>query len=141
MDQKAQLWKLPLNLFGSSSWERRIWIDGKCHQLCSAIVFALACKESICPLMSVFFYEGWITNKTQYNMGQQYNSYWFLVLGEHNDKGIKVRNPFIVEKSWHLPSTQNAGINSIISSDISNDYDDMWEIYMENWYSVSSLLF
>jgi hypothetical protein len=54
-------------------------------------------------------------------------------------QGKDATNAFIAEEACHLPTTQKAVVNAIVSSGLSNDPDGMREIYMDIRYSAPAL--
>ncbi len=55
-------------------------------------------------------------------------------------QGKNASNAFIAQEEWHLPTTQKAVVNAVLSSGIINRPDGMREIYMDNRYSAPPLL-
>lgn len=133
-------------------------VQDKCHQLRASILSLNEhAKRSFILGKECSFDEGGIANKSHYNPVHQYNAskpdkyridFFVLVnLSQcknfiyHLDiyQGKNSNNAHIVEEAWHLPTTQKAVVNAIISSGIHNNPEGMREIYMDNRYTAPEL--
>jgi hypothetical protein len=133
-------------------------VQDKCHQLRASILSLNEhAKRTFILGKECSFDQGGIANKSCYNPVRQYNAskpakyridFFVLVNASqcknfiyHLDiyQGKNSNNAHIVEEAWHLPTTQKAVVNAIISCGIHNDPDGMREIYMDNRYTAPEL--
>jgi hypothetical protein len=56
-------------------------------------------------------------------------------------QGKNATNAHIIQEAWHLPTTQKAVANAVVSSGINNDPDGMCELHMDNCSPLLSYLF
>ncbi len=133
-------------------------VGDKCHQLRASLVSLNEhAKRTFILGREASFDEGGIPNKSRYNPVRQYNASkpdkyridFFVLVNASKGKnfifhldvyqGKNATNAHITQEAWHLPTTQKAVVNAVISSGINNDPDGMRELYMDNRYTAPEL--
>ena len=124
-------------------------VGDRCHQLRASIVSLNEhAKRTFILGREASFDEGGIPNKSRYNPVRQYNAskpdkyridFFVLVNASKGKNFIYHLDVHIIQEAWHLPTTQKAVVNAVVSSGINNDPDGMREIYMDNRYTAPEL--